>query len=226
MLGVVCVLAGPGWIALLFAFYVSGTLLSRYGEKRKLIRLGSIVSKGGSRDAIQVAANGGVFAAAALGSMVAPSAAWMVVGAAAIASSTADTWATEIGTLVSDSPRSIITWNEVAPGTSGGVSAAGTAASLAGAALIAALAAVAGWPDRAAVAALSGGFGGAVADSILGATAQSKRWCDPCGRETERAVHDCGADTRITGGVRWLTNDGVNAISTGAGAAIGALWLL
>lgn len=226
LLGAVCAIAGPGWIVLLIAFYVSGTLLSQYGKERKLNAIGGIAAKGGPRDAAQVLANGGVLTAAALGSLIAPSTAWMVVGAAAIASSTADTWATEVGTVFSSSPRSIITWRRVPAGTSGGVSAAGTAASLAGALFIAAVAALASWPEQAAQAAITGGFGGSLVDSVLGATAQAKRWCDACGMETERAVHTCGASTRITGGARWLDNDGVNAIGSLAGAGIGALWLL
>jgi uncharacterized protein (TIGR00297 family) len=226
LLGIACAAAGPGWIGLLLAFYISGTLLTRYGEVRKAARTGSVAGKGSARDAMQVVANGGAFTAAAIGNMILPSTAWMVVGAAAIAASAADTWATEVGTLFSDSPRSITTWREVPPGTSGGVSVPGTAATLAGAAFIAAIAGLAGWPAPVASAAVAGGFTGSVVDSLLGATVQSRRWCDQCGKETESAVHSCGARTRITGGLPWLDNDGVNAISSMAGAAAGALWLL
>ena len=38
-------------------------------------------------------------------------------------------------------------------------------------------------------------------------------------------MHRCGTRTTCTGGVSWLTNDGVNAITTAAGALAGlAAW--
>ena len=225
ILGIVCVVAGFGWVLLLIAFFVSGTLLSHLGESRKRAKTEGITAKGSRRDAWQVLANGGVFGAAAIGSIIAPSAAWPVLGTGAIAASTADTWATEIGTLVSDSARSILTWRAVPPGTSGGITFSGTAAALAGAEFIAVFAGIAGWPGRAACAAVIGGFAGSTVDSLLGASLQARRWCDQCGMKTERTIHLCGTRTKLAGGSVWLDNDAVNAISSLAGAAIGALCL-
>ena len=59
-----------------------------------------------------------------------------------------------------------------------------------------------------------------IADSILGATLQAHRHCDRCDEPTERVVHRCGSLTRQTRGLRWLDNDGVNAIATVAGATV------
>lgn len=226
IIGIVCAIAGWAWVLVLMAFFVSGTVLTRFGQPRKLAKTEGIAAKRGGRDAWQVLANGGVFGAAAIGSIMAPSAAWTVLGAAAIATSAADTWATEIGTLSSDMARSILTWREVPPGTSGGITLTGTAAALAGAGLIAAFAGIAGWPARAAYAAILGGFAGSTIDSLLGAGFQAKRWCDQCGMETERTIHVCGTRTTPAGGITWLDNDAVNAISSLAGAATGALCLL
>jgi uncharacterized membrane protein len=100
------------------------------------------------------------------------------------------------------------------------VTLAGTAASLAGAAFLAGLALLWGWGTGTAAAAVVGGFGGAIGDSLLGATVQARRWCDRCERGTERDVHDCGAPTRPAGGVRWIGNDVVNALSGLAGACL------
>jgi uncharacterized protein (TIGR00297 family) len=224
--GMICAAAGWSWVAILLAFFTTSTLLSRFREKSKAEMTRGIIEKGSERDAVQVFANGGAFTLAAAGSFVAPSDAWHLIGAGAIAASAADTWATEIGTLFSGSPRSILTWRKVSPGTSGGISAAGTAAAVAGAAFIAAVATLTGWPLRAACAALAGGISGCLLDSVLGASLQAKRWCDACGRETERNVHDCGATTRHAGGIGWMNNDMVNALSSIGGASIGALCLL
>lgn len=58
----------------------------------------------------------------------------------AIAGSTADTWASEIGILSQDVPRSLISGAKMPPGKSGGVTRLGLAASVLGAAFITSLA--------------------------------------------------------------------------------------
>ncbi len=182
------------------------------------------MAKGGERDARQVIANGGIFALAALGSVLWPSTIWNLAGAGAIAASTADTWATEIGTLRNASPVSILTGRLVPAGTSGGVTLAGFIAGFAGAAFIGLLALVLAWPPHSAAAALVGGSAGGVIDSLLGAAVQSRRWCSRCDRGTERAVHSCGTETVPVGGISWIGNDQVNLISSIGGALLGLAW--
>ncbi len=225
MLGTICVAAGWSWGVLLVAFFLSSSLLSRIGEARKLANTSGTAEKGGERDASQVLANGGVFAAFAMASIAFPSPDWILPAIGALAASTADTWATEIGTLLARQPRHILTWKTVPTGTSGGISLHGTAAALLGAAWIAAIARLAGFPESAALAAITGGFAGALLDSLLGAGAQSRRWCAQCGTGTERRVHGCGAETTANGGFSWLDNDMVNAMSSVGGAIVGFLWL-
>lgn len=220
VVGTTCVAAGWDWGGVLITFFVASSALSRFRAAQKASRTGGVVSKGGERDAAQVMANGALFALAALGSALFPSPLWWAGGAGALAAATADTWGTEIGTLARHAPRSIVTGHAVAPGTSGGVTLVGTLASLVGAAFVALLVAWAGWGGATALAALAGGFGGALIDSLLGATLQARRWCDRCERGTERDVHDCGAATRPAGGIRWLRNDAVNALSGLAGALL------
>ncbi|MGK2960829.1 MAG: DUF92 domain-containing protein [Gemmatimonadaceae bacterium] len=226
ILGTICVAAGWTWGVMLVAFFLSGTGLSRLWEDRKSANTRGIAEKGGERDAFQVHANGAVFTALAAASILFPSIAWTIPAAAALAASAADTWATEIGTLSSRPPRSITTWQRVAPGTSGAVSIRGTAAAIAGAGFMAGIALLLDWPTAAAMAAITGGVTGAFADSLLGATLQATRWCGQCVTQTERRVHDCGTATTHIGGLRWLNNDGVNAISSAAGAAVGTMFLL
>jgi uncharacterized protein (TIGR00297 family) len=216
--------AGWIWGATLIAFFLTSTLLSQLGAARKQNAIGDIVAKGAERDWKQVIANGGPYGAAALLSLVSSDSIWMLAGVGALAASTADTWATEIGTL-SSSPRSIITWRAVPTGTSGGVTLYGTLAAFVGACFIGAFVCVAGWPFTAFRAALTGGFAGSVFDSLLGATVQSRRWCEHCNSGTERAVHGCGHSTKASGGIFWLDNDMVNLLSSISGALIGAMWV-
>ncbi|MFL5581418.1 MAG: DUF92 domain-containing protein [Gemmatimonadaceae bacterium] len=224
VVGTVCVAAGWAWGAVLVAYFVASSALSRVGADRKAARTGGVVEKGGTRDATQVLANGGAFAAAALLSLTTGWPAWTAVGAGALAAAAADTWATETGTLAGGTPRSVATGRPVPPGTSGGVSLVGTLGGAAGAAFVALLAALAGWPGPARWAALVGGVSGMLADSLAGATLQARRRCERCGAATERLVHDCGGPTAHAGGIRWLDNDAVNVLCTLAGGAVGAAW--
>jgi uncharacterized protein (TIGR00297 family) len=209
----------------LIAFFISSTLLSQIGAAQKQNATADIVEKGAERDWKQVLANGGPYAATALASIISSHGIWMLAGAGALAASTADTWATEIGTL-SRSPRSIINWRAVPIGTSGGITLYGTLAALAGACFIGVFVCLCGWPFTAFWASLTGGFGGSMFDSLSGATVQSRRWCERCSRGTERAYHSCGQKTIQSGGIPWLDNDMVNAVSSMIGAVIGAMWVL
>ena len=221
VVGTACVAAGWSWGALLVAFFVASSALSRIGAASKERRTRGIVAKGGERDAAQVLANGGPFAAAALGALLWPHPLWNAFGAASLAASAADTWATEVGTLAGGTPRSVLSWKPVPPGTSGGITLPGTVASLAGALFVATLALAMGWPLAAFAGAVLGGVMGATMDTLLGATAQARRWCDRCDGGTERMVHDCGTTTRHAGGVAWLDNDLVNLLASLTGAAVG-----
>jgi len=219
VVGTISMAAGWSWGALLLAMFVSASALSRLGERQKAERTGAIVEKSGERDATQVLANGGGYALAALGSLIVASPVWYAIGAGALAASAADTWATEIGTLARTNPISIVSGSRVAPGTSGGISLLGTVASGGGAFFIGVIGALAAWPVPFA-AILLGGVAGALADSLLGATVQARRWCDLCEVSTERAVHSCGTSTRQSGGLAGLDNDAVNAVCSGVGALV------
>jgi uncharacterized membrane protein len=72
-----------------------------------------------------------------------------------------------------------------------------------------------------AVAATAAGVAGMLADSLLGATMQAAYRCTVCDAAVEGPRH-CGAAARRLGGHRWITNDLVNALATGAGGALAA----
>jgi uncharacterized protein (TIGR00297 family) len=225
VVGAAAVAAGWDWALLLIIYFATSSALSRLGAERKARRTASVVAKSGPRDARQVLVNGGVFTAAAALALFFPHRMqlWRAVAAGALAASAADTWATEIGTWIGGTPRSAWNWRRVAPGTSGGMTTAGTIAMVGGAAILALAVYGLKWGRGHAIATVLGGLSGAVADTVIGATLQERRRCVGCGEHTERAVHSCGSRTRVARGIAGLGNDAVNLIATVVGCGI-AYW--
>jgi uncharacterized protein (TIGR00297 family) len=225
-------LGGLEWAILLVAFFVSSSGLTHLFGRRKQSLAGTF-SKGAQRDAGQVLANGGLAGLAVICHVLWPEQSWpWVVFSGTLAAVNADTWATELGVLSRTNPRLITTFERVERGTSGGISATGTLASLSGALLIG-LFSVLFRPGMAviplggganlnppAAAALGGwiligvaGLLGSLADSLLGATAQVIYYCPACAKETERhPLHSCGTATTLKRGLQWIDNDMVNAL--------------
>ncbi|MDQ2664636.1 MAG: DUF92 domain-containing protein [Gemmatimonadota bacterium] len=223
-IGTVCVAAGTGWGVLLIAYFVGASLLTRHGRQEKERRTEGVVAKAGARDATQVIANGGIYAACLVVAAFSPERIAALVYFAAVgalAASSADTWATEIGTLHGGTPRSLFTFKRVATGTSGGISLAGSVAMVGGAGLVALIAMLVGLPSGP-WAVIIGGSAGAIADSVLGATLQERRWCPNCATASEQLVHSCGIPTALVGGVSWINNDTVNLLSTVVGGVVAA----
>ena len=222
VIGTVALCASWGLGAYLVAWFALASLLSRVGRTRKAERVRGIVEKGDRRDAVQVVANGAVFAIAAAGVAVLPTGRPMlsIVAAAALAAAGADTWATEIGTLLGGRPWSLRVGRTVPTGTSGAVSLAGCLASIAGAVTLAlSAAALHIIPGSAVAAVATGGIVGALADTAIGAWWQARRWCPRCKLETEQGMHHCGTPTVRHGGISRLDNDAVNLFCTVVGAA-------
>lgn len=213
------VLEGAGWpgAAVLGAFFI---LSSALGRLPGAPASASGDAKGERRDAWQVLANGGF---AALGAALASGhpglALWVVTGSLAAAG--ADTWATAIGARSRTPPRLLLFGPIVPPGTNGGMTLLGTAGAVAGAAVISAAGALAASMPRLLPWCTAIGLAGMTLDSIIGAVMQGRFHCPACDVDSERRVHRCGSRTTHSGGLAWLTNDGVNALTTAAGAAAG-----
>lgn len=238
---------GWTWGLVLIAFFVSSSLLSHYRRSQKE-PLAEKFAKGERRDLGQALANGGWGALLALAVLL-----WVDLPGeprmgnpvyvlltlayfGAMATVNADTWSTELGVLAPAAPRLITNGQAVPVGTSGAISGLGVLAALAGGTFIG-LAAflfiqaaalltsgallMSDWPVVP-IAALAG-LAGSLFDSLLGATVQQVYWCDHCSKETERAVHSCGAITRPLRGWRWLNNDLVNFVSSIAGSLMAAV---
>lgn len=218
-----------GWVwgVVLILFFVTASLLSHYRVADKQV-VAQQFDKGHRRDWGQVMANGGVGMVVAVLQGFAPSSIWFLLFLGAMATVTADTWATELGTLSKRAPRMITTGRVVPAGTSGGISAIGVVVSLSGGLFIGV---IAGWLTQHNVFlfALIGGFAGLVGslvDSLLGATVQQIYYCDQCQKETEKK-HHCNQTPRPLRGWARIDNDWVNALSSTVGGATAlALYLL
>lgn len=187
-----------GFIVLVL-FFVTSSLLSKFKKASKR-EAAAKTEKGDRRDWMQVFANGGIASLAGLMCYFTGHELWLFVFSTAIASTNADTWASEIGTLGRKPPLSLRTFTIVAPGTSGAVSIPGTMAGLSGSLLIAA--AVYYLYDISIETALLiflFGFAGNVIDSLLGASVQAVYRCDRCRSETEKLYHCGQKTTRIRG---------------------------
>jgi uncharacterized protein (TIGR00297 family) len=229
---------GPFFWLVLGAFFLSSTLLGRLGSAEKE-RLAAVQEKGIRRDSLQVIANGGVAAAMAILSRLTGEPEFAVAFAAALASSNADTWGSEVGILSRRPPVSILSFRPVAPGMSGGVSLLGTGASLAGSLFIAIVfTAVQGIAARTAgglsapggraglgslaVAVAAAGVIGSLVDSVLGASIQAQYAAEGTGAATERRSSGARPNVLVRG-FAVVTNDAVNLASSAAAAAAGLL---
>ncbi len=222
-------LAGWSWGILVVVFFVTSSALSHWRHAAKARIASDKFAKSDRRDWAQTMANGGAVAGLALLQAVAPQPVLFVAALGVVATVTADTWATELGTLSSAMPRLITTGQRVSAGTSGGVSALGFLATAAGALTIGVAAYSAAWLLEGTPAAwmplvaLGGGVVGATSDSLLGATVQAIGWCPRCRTETERAIHRCGTPTEPLRGWRWLDNDWVNFVASLIGGCTSVL---
>ncbi|XP_048881298.1 transmembrane protein 19 [Brienomyrus brachyistius] len=146
LVGFLLTMANLSFFSSLLAFFITSSKLTRWREDVKK-RIDSEYKEGGQRNWIQVFCNGGVPAELALLYMieVGPgeipidfgkqyTASWMCLALlASLSCSAGDTWASEVGPVLSrSSPRLITSWKVVPPGTNGGVTPIGLVASLLG----------------------------------------------------------------------------------------------
>lgn len=197
---------------------------------------------GGQRNAVQVFSNGapatvaatlylGLAGGAALpiDFSATPQASFAALAClVALSGCCGDTWASEVGSVVgSRKPRLITTWRAVPPGTNGGMTTVGTAASCAGGFAVGlsyfitwllignqAASQPAQWPVV--FVGVAGGFLCSLLDSLLGATVQfsgfdHKRKC---------VVETPGEVVEWICGRAWLDNHTVNLLSSAVSALL------
>jgi uncharacterized protein (TIGR00297 family) len=170
-----------------------------------------------ARTWVQVLANGGLLGLISFYYSIAPSNLVVFVAALSMAASTSDTWASEIGILSNQKPKSLIRRQEMETGLSGGVTQLGLLASLGGSALISLVFGIfllftKGFNPEyllATLLCLIGGFSGSLVDSILGEFFQAKyktiksEIIEVSGSSTDALIH----------GLRWVDNNLVNFLS-------------
>lgn len=265
--GVATMLSGPPFAAALLSFFVSSSRWTAFGAARKAAVEANYVPGAGRRSAGQVLANAGVptlcaaalaswrawgtrDATSALGATLAvattsgaafpPALLCQALSAAALAyyaCCCGDTWASEIGVMSRVPPIMITTLKPVPPGTNGGVSMLGTAASCAGGLFVGAAFGAATLllplsshplfppPLAACLLGLAAGFGGSMIDSLLGATVQYSGVDEATGKVYNKPKP--GLNLTKTGGIDVVTNSAVNFISATASAvAAAAAWAL
>jgi len=210
-------------------FFLLSSLLSKIGRKWKQ-KFADSFQKGGRRDLGQVLANGGVAGVIMLLWNYFPDDVWYFAFVGSIAAVTADTWATEIGVFSKISPRDILTFKQVPPGTSGGVTFLGLAGGLLGSCIIVLTGSFVTrrydfiTPAVALFAFIVGaGLLGSIVDSIIGATVQAQYRCPSCGKITEKREHCQGNPTTLVSGYRLIDNDMVNGICALSGAVISGI---
>jgi uncharacterized protein (TIGR00297 family) len=219
-------MGGWPWGLSLVYFFVSSSLFSSFKAREKADVASDKFSKGPRRDLTQVAANGGqaTFFAICNGFSHSRSMHQRVQSGfiGALATATADTWATELGTLSRIPPRLITNGKPVVPGTSGGITPLGIAASAMGSCSLGFFFWIASGMRRSLsntpLLALISGIAGSLFDSILGATLQAMYYCPGCEAETEQPIHQCGTRSKFLRGIPWINNDVVNFISTAIGS--------
>lgn len=215
---------GWQWGVLLGIFFVSSSLLSHYKEREKRA-VSAKFDKGHRRDFAQVMANGGVGSLVALlhAGWVSPF--WLPLFVGIIATVTADTWATELGTLSKRPPRLVTTGRVVEVGTSGGVSLLGTAVSAAGGLLIGLAAGLLIGQTLLLYLLMgtAGGLSGSLFDSLLGATVQRVYYCEIRQKETEKKLNPLGEPNKPMHGWAWMNNDMINMLSSVIGGMIAAI---
>jgi uncharacterized protein (TIGR00297 family) len=171
----IVVTAGWGGWVLLLATFALAVVASRLGLRRKM-QLGIAEERGGRRGAGNAFANTGIAAGAAvLGSLSYAHDAAHVAFVAALAAGGSDTVASEIGKAWGRRTFLVPSFHPVAPGTSGAVSAEGTAAGLLGAGALGATGVICGLiPGWALLAVVTAATAGSFAESLLSATLEAR----------------------------------------------------
>ncbi len=220
-------LGGLNWGIVLLWFFISSSLLSKFGREEKE-KLNLLWAKGDKRDAWQVLANGAVASLLVICHKISPEPIWYILFISTMAAVTADTWGTEIGVLSKSSVRSILNFRKVPKGSSGGITLLGSSASILGSFTVGILGILSPFSPyeiklEAIILVTLAGFSASLLDSIAGATIQSRYVCSICSGITESKIH-CNQKASLESGLKFVNNDTVNLISSVFGSLFGYIF--
>ncbi len=201
----------------ILVFFVFSSILSVV-RKTENSAVDEYFDKTGTRDWVQVFANGGVAAVFIIFYAVFSNELFYAAYVSSIAAVCADTWGTEIGTLFSSRTLNVLNFKPVRRGVSGGISLPGTIGGLLGALFIAVSSLY--WIKfdylHYILIVVSAGFAGSIVDSVLGASVQIQYKCNACGIVTEKKKH-CSTATTPLKGLCFFNNDTVNLFASISG---------
>lgn len=208
---------GGLWFSIIMvSFFVSSSVLTKFKSSNKEA-LDNMNEKGGSRDYIQVFANGGIGLIFAFLHFVYNSPIFLLAYAVSFGVSTSDTWASEVGVLSKNKPISILNFKPIEKGMSGGISILGTIFAFLGSAFISIIFFIAYMVIynniqqgiNYSLLCLLLGFLGSVIDSILGASIQAQYYCEDTKGFTEKRVYK-NKTNKLVKGFSIVNNDVVN----------------
>ncbi len=197
----------------LISFFVGSLIVDKIKKRRQ--RVDTITLKEGTRDLIQVIANGLIPLVMAILYSYTRHFGFLIAYVATLAEAFADTVASGFG-VFSRNTYDIFKMKKCECGISGGVSLVGTIAGFVGAGLLSLYLLIFDW--RLALLSTATAFLGVVFDSFLGSLFQIKFRCNTCGKITEKHTH-CDNPTTQVAGFAFFDNDVVNLLS-GAFTAI------
>lgn len=227
---IISVSLGNFGFTVLITFFVGSVgvdKVKKYYKKKKNKTELDREKRGDCRDGVQVLSNGAVAAIAALLYVITENELFVFAFVGALAEAFADTAASGIG-FMSKSAFDPFRFERCEKGISGGMSLLGTLAALVASLVVSLVAFAFGAVTVIQMLVISAAaFLGAVFDSFLGSLFQVKYRCPVCSAIVEKEMH-CDMITEKYRGIRIVTNDLVNLLSTlfSASVAAVALWLL
>lgn len=221
-IAVTVVFANLGFVVMV-AFFFGALIVDKIKKKKKAED--TITKKEGTRDLVQVIANGLVPLVMAVMYVTTEHTAFLVAYVASFAEAFADTTASGFG-VFSKTTLDVFRLKKCECGISGGMSVVGTLSSLVAAFLLSFIPFFFGAFDISLVviSALTA-FAGVLFDSFLGSVFQIKFKCRECGSVTEREEH-CGKPTLHVSGYAFFDNDVVNLLSGAFTAILAAVFFI